>query len=86
MTYQHALEYIYEHSNELIYDASENIEYILFIAPTNSDHFEIFKRQLVLSNFDPDVALGYSNEDVCVIKVVKKGLAQGAFVFGVVVT
>lgn len=84
MTYQAAVEYIDHHISELEYDKQDKMEYIVFIAPTNPKHYEEFNRLFVLNNYNPNVILPYVNEDVCVMRVAKKYLASGVFLYKII--
>ena len=83
MTYKEAVDYINEFGKDLEYDKREKIDFIVFIAPTDSKQYEEFTRSFVLNHYNPNVILPYANNDVCVMRVAKKYLNQGAFVYEV---
>ena len=84
MKYQEAVEYINQHGKELEYDQKEKEEFLVFIAPTDPKHYEEFSRNYVLNYYDSDAILPYVNEDVRVMRVVKKGLKAGVFLYEII--
>lgn len=84
MTYQEAVDYINQYGKELEYDKQEKEEFLVFIAPTEPKLYDEFSRKYVLNYYDPSVILPYVNEDVRIMRVVKKGLKVGAFLYEVI--
>ena len=83
MTYQDAVNYIDEFGEDLEYDKKEKIDFLVFIAPTDPKQYEEFTRDFVLNHYNPSVILPYASSDVCVMRVARKYLNQGAFVYEV---
>lgn len=86
MTYQEAVSFVELHGEERAHDVKEKIEFLVFIAPTDAKLYEEFSRSFVLNHYNPNVILPYVNEDVCVMRVAKKFLNEGAFVYEVVMS
>lgn len=84
MKYEEAVEYINEHGKELEFDKELQEEFLVFIAPTDPKHYEEFERNYVLNYYNPLVIQPFCNEDVCVMRVMKKGLPQRAFIQDIV--
>ena len=84
MTYQEAVNYNDEFGKDLEYDKKKNIDFIVFIAPTDPKRYEDFTRNFVLNHYNPNVIFPYANSDVCFMRVAKKYLNHGAFVYEVI--
>jgi len=84
MIYKDAVEYINQHGMELEYDKQKEVEFLVFIAPTNPKQYEAFCRNFVLNYYNPNAILPYVNEDVRVMRVAKEGLKKGAFLYEVI--
>lgn len=84
MTYHEAVGYIDEYGKDLEYDKKEKMDFIVFIAPMDPKQYEEFTRSFVLNHYNPSAILPYANGDVCVMRVAKKYLNQGAFVYEVI--
>lgn len=83
MTYQEAVNYIDEFRKDLEFDKKEGIDFLVFIAPTDPEQHEELSRNFVLNHYNPNVILPYASSDVCVMRVARKYLNQGAFIYEV---
>ena len=84
MKYQDAVNYINQNGKDLEYDKQENLDFLVFIAPTDPKSYEVFLRNFARNHFDTNTALAYTNEDVCVMRVAKEYLRERAFLYDVI--